>query len=124
MNMGQHRETNQLLEEEGFRSQEIFTQEKYLYLYYQGLRLLEFFYENGITHGHINAKTLRISDMYTFGLTDFLLSTCTPIYKTLSEQEQTQVAIQARGFNKATVSKEFIDIYNSSKGSDTNLSES
>ena len=35
------RSTNALMEEEGFRSQEVFTQEKYVYLYIQGLKLLE-----------------------------------------------------------------------------------
>ena len=39
-----------LMDEEGFRSQEIFTQEKYAYLYYKGLMLLEFLYDNGMVH--------------------------------------------------------------------------
>ena len=82
---GQKGDFGALIEEEAYRSQEVFTQEKYLYLYYQGLRLLEHLYHNGITHGGINAKTLRISDNYTFSLSDFQLSTCTPSFKNLSE---------------------------------------
>ena len=82
---GEYRETNALLEEEGFRSQEVFTQEKYVYLYYQGLRLLEHLYDNGISHGHISAKTLRISDSYTFSLSDFMLSNYMPTFKDLPE---------------------------------------
>ena len=70
------RDTEALHEGEAFRSQEIFTQEKYLYLYYQGLKLLERLYESGISHGNINARTLRISDTYKFSLSDFQLSGC------------------------------------------------
>ena len=76
-----------LLEGEAFRSQEVFTQEKYLYLYYQGLRLLENLYDNGIFHGHINAKTFRVADDYTFSLSDFLLSSYMIKYKNLPQQE-------------------------------------
>ena len=82
---GDFRDTNAILEEEGFRSQEVFTQEKYIYLYYQGLRLLEYLYDNGISHSHINAKNLRISDSYTINLSDFLLSNCKPGFKELPE---------------------------------------
>ena len=63
----------------------MFTQEKYIYLYYQGLRLLEYLYDNGMSHGHINAKTLRISDSYTINLSDFLLSSCKPGFNKLPE---------------------------------------
>lgn len=66
------------LDEEGYRSQEIFTEEKFVYLYYKGLLLLEFLYDNGMSHGHINANSLRISDDYTFTLSDFPISTVTP----------------------------------------------
>lgn len=66
---------NDEMDEEGYRSQEIFTQEKYAYLYYKALLLLEFLYDNGITHGHINAVNLRIADDFTFNLADFPLST-------------------------------------------------
>ena len=31
-------------EEEGFASQEVFTSEKYVYMYYKGLQLLKFLY--------------------------------------------------------------------------------
>ena len=65
------------LDEEGYRSQEIFTQEKYAYLYYKGLLLREFLYDNGMTHGHISANTLCIGDDYQFTLADFPLSTVT-----------------------------------------------
>lgn len=39
------------MDEEGYRSQEIYTQEKYFYLYYKGLILLETLYKHGIAHG-------------------------------------------------------------------------
>lgn len=70
----------EFVDEEGYRSQEIFTQEKYMYLYYKGLLLLEFLYDNGMTHGHINSNSLRISDDFTFTLSDFPISTVTPGY--------------------------------------------
>ena len=38
-------------DEEGYRSQEIFTMEKYFFIYYKGLLLLEHLYKNGIVHG-------------------------------------------------------------------------
>ena len=66
------------LDEEGYRSQEIFTQEKYIYFYLKGLKLLEFLYENGMTHGHINANSLRITDTYNFTLSDFPILNMTP----------------------------------------------
>ena len=66
------------LDEEGYRSQEIFTQEKYIYFYLKGLNLLEFLYENGMTHGHINANSLRITDTYNFTLSDFPIVNMTP----------------------------------------------
>ena len=74
-------------DEEGYRSQEIFTQEKYAYLYYKGLLLLEFLYDNGMTHGHISANTLRIADDYTFTLSDFPISTVTPGFTDMSTEE-------------------------------------
>ena len=64
-------------DDEGYRSQEIFTQEKFAYLYYKGLLLLEFLYDNGMSHGDINASSLRISDDYNFTLSDFPISTVT-----------------------------------------------
>ena len=69
--MGKPAHSSPLHEEEVYRSQDIFTQEKYIYLYYQGLLLLEYLFHHGISHGHINAMTLRISDNYTFSLSDF-----------------------------------------------------
>ena len=72
------------LDEEGYRSQEIFTQEKYAYLYYKGILLLEFLYDNGMTHGHINANSLTIGDDYHFTLADFPLSTVTKAFATMS----------------------------------------
>lgn len=74
-------------DEEGFRSQEIFTPEKFAFLYYKGLILLEFLYDNGMTHGHINANSLRIDDDYTFTLSDFPISTVTPNFSSMSTQE-------------------------------------
>ena len=76
------------LDEEGYRSQEIFTQEKYIFLYYKGLQLLDFLYENGMSHGHINANSLRIEDDYTFTLSDFPISTVTPNFHTMTAEEQ------------------------------------
>lgn len=75
------------LDEEGYRSQEIFTQEKYAYLYYKGLLLLEFLYDNGMSHGHINANSLRISDDYTFTLSDFPISTVTKDLAKMTTEE-------------------------------------
>jgi hypothetical protein len=74
--------------------------------------LLEYFYNSGISHGHINALTLKISDNYTFSLSHFELATCTPRFKNLSEQAQAKISVQVRGFNKATVSKDFIETLN------------
>ena len=73
-------------------------------MYYKGLMLLEFLYDNGMTHGHINANSLRISDDYTFILGDFPISTVTPNYTTLSVEEQESAKVQPRGFHKKTVS--------------------
>jgi hypothetical protein len=61
-------------DEECYDSQEVFTDEKYVYLYYKGLQLLKFLYEKGISHGNICSSTLRIADDYTFSLTDFQVS--------------------------------------------------
>ena len=106
--MGKNARDSLTNDDEGYRSQEIFTQEKYIYLYYQGLLLLEHFYDQGISHGHINGLTLKIADNYTFSLGEFELATCTPGYASLSEQAQATVSLQVRGFNKATVSKDFV----------------
>ena len=95
-------------EAEGFRSQEIFTQEKYIYLYYKGLCLLEFLYDNGMTHGHINANSLRISDDYTFTLSDFPISIVMPGYTRMTTEQQADVKVEVRGFNKTTVSDNLI----------------
>ena len=81
---GKNHDSN-MFEETGFRSQEVFTQEKYTYLFYQGLLLLEYLYKSGISHGQINAATLRISDNYTFSLSDLPISTCLPGFKDLTE---------------------------------------
>ena len=75
------------LDEEGYRSQEIFTEEKFAYLSYKGLLLLEFLYDNGMSHGHISANSLRISDDYTFTLSDFPISTVTPGLTQLNQEE-------------------------------------
>ena len=92
------------LDEEGYRSQEIFTEEKFAYLYYKGLLLLEFLYDNGMSHGHINANSLRISDDYTFTLSDFPISTITPGFTKLSTDDQAASKLQVRGFNLKTTS--------------------
>ena len=102
--MGKSNRDSMTNDDEGYRSQEIFTQEKYAYLYYKGLLLLEFLYDNGMTHGHINAGSLRISDDYTFILGDFPISTVTPNYTELSVEEQESARVQPRGFHKQTVS--------------------
>ena len=93
-------------DEEGYRSQEIFTQEKFAYLYYKGLLLLEFLFDNGMTHGHINANSLTIADDFTFTLSDFPLSTVTKNFSNMNEQQQQEVKTQVRGFNKHTVNEE------------------
>lgn len=94
------------LDEDGYRSQEIFTAEKYAYLYYKGLLLLEFLYDNGITHGQINANSLTISDDYTFTLSDFALSTRITGFAEMSQEEQEKKTTQVRGFNKHTVNED------------------
>ena len=52
--------------DEGYRSQEVFTQEKYAYLFYKAQQMLEFFYDNNIYQGHLNALYLRLADNYSF----------------------------------------------------------
>lgn len=76
------------LDEEGYRSQEIFTKEKYIYLYYKGLNLLEFLSENGMTHGHINANSLGVTDSYTFTLSDFSILNMTPQLGTIPTNDE------------------------------------
>ena len=90
--------------EEGYHSQEIFTQEKYFYLFYQGLRMLEFFYRNGITHGHINATNLKIKDDYTLCIGDFSISTITSAFNQASEQIQDIAKTHIRAINTETMS--------------------
>ena len=98
------------LDEEGYRSQEIFTQEKYIYFYLKGLNLLEFLYENGMTHGHINANSLRITDTYNFTLSDFPIVNMTPqlalVDPNAEYDELSQITLRIRGLIKATKSKE------------------
>lgn len=77
-------------DEEGYRSQEIFTMEKYFFIYYKGLLLLEHFYKHGIAHGQINASTLKISEDYSFALMDFAISNFHPDFSALEEQDQFQ----------------------------------
>jgi hypothetical protein len=55
-------------------SQEILTQEKICYLFFQGLLMLQTLYNYGIYHGSISADTLKLSDDYTLKLADFELS--------------------------------------------------
>ena len=74
--------------EDGYHSQEIFTQEKYFYLFYQGLRMLEYFYMQGISHGNINATKLRIKDDYSLCISDFSLATFAPGFSSLDEHQQ------------------------------------
>ena len=64
-------------EEEGYPSQEIFTEEKYAYLYYRSLILLKSLFEKGVCHGQINANNLRICADYTLDLANFELSLAT-----------------------------------------------
>jgi hypothetical protein len=71
------------------------------------LNLLEFLYENGLTHGHINANSLRIGDDFTFTLSDFPLSTVTPNLATMSPDELTTATVGVRGFYKTTASDDF-----------------
>jgi len=78
MAVGRRQSMDSMDDDQGYASQEVFTQEKFIYLYYQGLLLLEFMYKNGISHGHISASTLRISEDYSFSLADFAISTFVP----------------------------------------------
>lgn len=59
-----------------------------------------------MTHGHINANSLRIDDDYTFTLSDFPISTVTPNFSKMSPEEQNAAKVKARGFNIKTVSDE------------------
>ena len=51
-------------EDEGYRSQEVFTQEKYAYLFFKAQLMLEFLYDRGVYQGHLNALNLRLADNY------------------------------------------------------------
>jgi hypothetical protein len=53
-----------------------------------------------MSHGHINANSLRISDDYTFTLSDFPISTVTPDLAKMTTVEQANAKVNARGFNK------------------------
>lgn len=90
--------------DEEFNSQEIFTQEKYFYLFYQGLRMLEYFYKLGVTHGHINATNLKIKDDYSLCLSEFSIAQFTRNYSQLSEVIQEITKNQIRGYNRDTMS--------------------
>ena len=57
-----------------------------------------------MTHGHINANSLRIDDKYTFTLSDFPISTVTPGFAKMSVADQATYMVEVRGFNKTTVS--------------------
>ena len=61
--------------------------EKYAYLYYKGLLLLEHLYDSGVTHSHINANSLRITDEDTYALGDLPLSTVTQSLASLTPAE-------------------------------------
>lgn len=90
--------------DEEFNSQEIFTQEKYFYLFYQGLRMLDYFYKLGVTHGHINATNLKIKDDYSLCISEFSIAQFTPEYSKLTEQEQEAKKQSIRGYNRDTMS--------------------
>ena len=62
--------------------------------------MLEFLYDNGMTHGHINANSLRISDNYTFTLSDFPISTVTNGFAQLDTEDQAMAITPVRGFHK------------------------
>jgi len=47
--------------------------------------MLEYFYRQGISHGHINATNLRIKDDYSLCLTDFAIATFFPGFASLDE---------------------------------------
>jgi hypothetical protein len=91
--------------DEGYCSVEIFTQEKYFYLFYQGLRMLEQFYQHGLTHGHINATTLRIRDDYSLCVSDLSIATLTPGYSQMDAELQESITTRVRGFNTETMSE-------------------
>ena len=80
-------------------------------MYYKGLNLLEFLSENGMTHGHINANSLGVTDSYTFTLSDFSILNMTPQLGTIptndehNENELSKASVCIRGFIKATKSK-------------------
>ena len=59
-----------------------------------------------MTHGHINANSLRIADDFTFTLSDFPISTVTPSLPKQSESEQNEYKLQVRGFHKKTAPEE------------------
>lgn len=60
-----------------------------------------------MSHGHINANSLRISDDYTFTLSDFPISTVTNELAKMSVEEQNEAKIHIRGVNKNTASDDF-----------------
>lgn len=76
-----------------------------------------------MSHGHINANSLRIEDDYTFTLSDFPISTVTPNFHNMTAEEQSQAKVKVRGFNKKTVSDQLrakIEIEESKQDNDGN----
>ena len=70
-----------------YASQEIFTQEKFVYLYYQAILMLDQLYNAGIAHGGITSTNLKISDDYTFCMTDFSIASVIPGFTSLTEEQ-------------------------------------
>ena len=74
-------------------------------MFIQGLKLLDFFYKQGISHGHINATNLRIKDDYSLCLTDFATATFLPGFAALPEHKQQTHIQHVRGFNREIMSE-------------------
>ena len=106
MSSGEARETEAMIDDVGYRSQQVFTQEKYVYLYYQGLKILEDLYEQGLAHGQIKASSMKISDSYQLVLDELLLSTWYQNFKDIPNDQQNTATTKARGFQISAVSPE------------------
>lgn len=78
-------------------------------MFIKGVHLLEFLFENGMSHGQINANSLSISDAYMFTLSDFPLSVVTKNFGHLSPHEQDNFKLEVRGFNTITVSEDLAE---------------
>lgn len=75
------------IDDDVYPSQQIITQEKLVYLLYQGIHLLKELYKKGIAHGGLNSVNLKITDEYALKIEDFELACYIPNFESLSPEE-------------------------------------